>query len=114
MLTTPFRWRLGDGHTVRGMSVTHRWTRTGNYLIQVYAYAASRARWLLFDSVMVQVAPASQLWQDNLGYHVLQGMNFAFRWLGRLVTAALFALLVYSVVAYHRRRKLKGTGDQEI
>jgi len=114
MLTVPFRWQLGDGHTVRGMSVTHRWTQTGSYLIQVYAYAASRAKWLLFDSVMVQVAPASQLWQDNLGYHLLQGMNVAFEWLARLVTAALFALLIYSVVAYYRGRKLKEAGDREV
>ncbi|HVA92749.1 MAG TPA: PKD domain-containing protein [Chloroflexota bacterium] len=112
LLTTPFRWRLGDGRTVRGMSVTHQWARSGNYLIQVYAYAASRAQWLLFDSVLVQVVPASQLWQANLGYHLLQGLNLVFSWLGRLVTGALAALLIYSVVAYRRGRKLNDAGDQ--
>ncbi|HVC82908.1 MAG TPA: hypothetical protein VNL35_20675 [Chloroflexota bacterium] len=112
LLASPFRWRLGDGHVVRGMSVTHQWARSGDYLIQVYAYAASRAQWLLFDSVLVHVVPASQLWQANLGYHLLQGLNVAFSWLGRLVTGVLAALLIYSVWAYLRRGKLNDAGDQ--
>lgn len=114
LLAAPFRWRLGDGQVVRGMSVTHHWTRSGDYLVQVYAYAAARAQWLLFDSVLVHVVPASQLWQANLGYHLLQGLNVAFSWLGRLITGALAALLIYSVAAYLRRRKLNDASDQGI
>ena len=113
MLSSPFRWVLGDGSSVRGTSVSHAWARQGTYLVRVYAYAASRARWLLFDSVLIQIVPSSQLGAANLGYHVLQGLNVTFSWLGRVITAGLAILLVYSVASYVRGRRGGAAGGPD-
>ena len=99
LLTAPFRWRLEDGHTLRRMPVTHRLAQSGDYLVQVYAYVASRAQWLLFDSGLVQVVPAGQLGHANLSYHLLQGLGDTFTWVERVVACALTALLIYSLLS---------------
>jgi PKD domain-containing protein len=104
MLVQPFRWVLGDGSSMRGTSVTHAFKRAGTYVVQVYAYAASAARWVLFDAIQIEIVPGGQLWQANLGYHALQLVDFGAAWLGRIVTAALTVLLLYTVVAYFRRQ----------
>jgi hypothetical protein len=104
MLVQPFRWVLGDGSSIRGTSVTHAFKRDGTYVIQVYAYAASVARWVLFDTVQIEIVPGGQLWQANLGYHALQLVDFGAAWIGRALTAALAVLLLYTVVTYFRRQ----------
>lgn len=104
MLATPFRWVLGDGSTIRGMSAAHRYTRRGNYLVRVYAYAASRAQWVLFDSALIRIVPNSQLLQANLGYNALRGLDLVFSWLSRLFTIALALLLIYAVASHLRSR----------
>jgi hypothetical protein len=103
MLVQPFRWELGDGSSVPGTSVTHTFKREGTFVVQVYAYAASAARWVLFDTVEIQIVPGGQLWQANLGYHALQLVDFGVAWFGRALTAALAVLLLYTVVTYFRR-----------
>ncbi|MGH2345872.1 MAG: PKD domain-containing protein [Chloroflexota bacterium] len=104
MLATPFRWVLGDGSSSRGMSVTHGYKQAGTYFVQVYAYASSEARWVLFDTVLLQIVPSNQLWQANLGYHALQVVDFATAWFGKLLTAVLAVLLMVTVVGHFRRR----------
>jgi hypothetical protein len=104
MLGTPFRWVLGDGSSARGTSVTHAFTRAGTYVIQVYAYAASAGRWVLFDTVQIQVVPGGRLWQANVGYYALQFVDFGMAWFARALTAALAVLLLYTVVALFRRK----------
>ncbi len=104
MLVQPFRWVMGDGSSARGTSVTHDFKREGTYVVQVYAYAASVARWVLFDTVQIEIVTGGQLWQANLGYHALQLVDFGAAWFGRALTAALAALLLYTLVTYFRRR----------
>ncbi len=104
MLVQPFRWVLGDGSTVRGTSVSHAFKKDGTFVVQVYAYAASVARWVLFDTVEIEIVPGGQLWQANLGYHALQLVDFGAAWFGRALTAALAVLLLYTVVTYFRRQ----------
>ena len=102
LLATSFRWAMGDGSIIRGVSVAHRYARSGNYLVQVYAYAESRTRWVLFDSVLIHIVPGSQLLRANLGYDALRGFDLMLSWLSRLITGALVLLLVYVVVSYVR------------
>jgi hypothetical protein len=104
MLAQPFRWVLGDGSSARGTSVTHAFKREGTFVVRVYAYAASAARWVLFDTVEIHIVPGGQLWQANLGYHALRLVDFGVAWFGRALTAALAVLLLYTVVTYFRRR----------
>jgi len=104
MLDAPFRWAMGDGSSSRGMAVTHSFARPGTYQVQVYAYAPSEARWVLFDNVLLQIVPSNQLWQANLGYHALQVVDFATAWFGKLLTGVLAVLLAITVIAHFRRR----------
>jgi len=113
MLVQPFRWVLGDGSTVRGTSVTHAFKQDGTYVIQVYAYAESVAHWVLFDTVQIEIVPGGQLWQANLGYHVLQVVDFGAAWLGRALSAALAVLLLYTVVTYFRRSAAPHSGGPD-
>ena len=68
----PFRWDFGDGTTALGHEAIHRYARPGRYHLLVYGYYGRERRWLVFDSAMVRVVPASQLLQANLWYEALR------------------------------------------
>jgi hypothetical protein len=78
-LAIPFRWDFGDGHRTRGLQVVHRFTRTGWYRVTVRSYWPSRRSWVLFDSARLHIVPADALWQANLGYRVVLGLQILTR-----------------------------------
>jgi hypothetical protein len=78
-LAIPFRWDLGDSHRMRGLQVVHRYTRTGWYRVTVRSYWPSRRGWVLFDSAQLHIMPGGALWQANLGYRVVLGLEILTR-----------------------------------
>lgn len=57
---TPFQWSFGDGATARGMAVTHRYSQSGWYKVNVSYYYTPQARWVTFDSAQLQIPGSSQ------------------------------------------------------
>ena len=52
----PWRWNFGDGtHSVRGITVHHRFSKPGTYKVTVEAYFPSRKYWYTFDALQVRV-----------------------------------------------------------
>jgi PKD domain len=80
-LVKPFRWEFGDGHRARGLQTVHRYTQTGWYRVTVRSYWPSRRSWVLFDSVQLHIVPAGMLWQANLGYRMVLGLELLTRML---------------------------------
>jgi hypothetical protein len=103
-LHVPFIWSFGDGQSVRGMQATHRYDHPGWYKIAVQSYWPSGRGWVLFDSVRVHIVPASSLFQENLGYRIVQAVGF----LGQVVAYGgillIAAAMVWPVLRQRRRR----------
>lgn len=105
MLAAPYRWEFGDGASVLGHAVAHRYARAGLYRLLVYGYSKATRSWSLFDTALVRiVAPDEVLWA-NLGYYALRALDIVMSGLMWLIDAVLVALVLYVVVHQRRRRK---------
>jgi PKD domain len=104
-LAIPFRWDFGDGHSTRGLQTVHRYTRTGWYRVTVRSYWPSRRGWVLFDSAQLHIVPTAALWQANLGYRVLLGLET----LTRVLAYGGWVVIIFVAIAWRvwhlRRRK---------
>jgi hypothetical protein len=56
-LQHPFTWRFGDGASVVGQDVAHKYTDAGLYKLEVRYYLPSTRQWVLFDSAQLHVVP---------------------------------------------------------
>ena len=104
-LAIPFRWDFGDGHCTRGLRATHRYMRTGWYRVTVRSYWPSRRSWVLFDSARLHIVPADALWQANLGYRAVLGLEI----LTRVLAYGGWVVVILVPIAWRvwhlRRRK---------
>jgi hypothetical protein len=100
----PFRWVLGDGTTVVGHMVTHRYARPGTYRLAVWGYDKARG-WFQFDAALLHIVSPGQLTQDNLGYYALRALDIVMSGVFWLFDAALIALVLFAVL---RRRSTRG------
>jgi len=100
----PFRWVLGDGTTVVGHAVTHRYARPGTYRLAVWGYNKARG-WFQFDAALLHIVSPGQLTQDNLGYYALRALDVAMSGIFWLIDGVLIALVLAAVL---RRRSIRG------
>jgi hypothetical protein len=94
ILAQPFRWSFGDGATALGHVVTHRYTRSGTYLLMVYGFYSPRRQWFPFDQALVRIVAPDQVVQANLGYYAGQAVSFVSSGPGWACDAALVLLLL--------------------
>lgn len=96
-LSHPFLWRWGDGTATVGRSPGHVYTRTGSYVLSVYAFgtAAGGDAWTAFDKARITVVPPGEVWRDNLGQDALNVVGAVFKWTIWSVLAGVAALLAW-------------------
>jgi hypothetical protein len=105
ILAQPFRWAFGDGATALGHVVTHRYTRSGTYLLRVDGFYSPRRQWFPFDQALVRIVPPDQVVQANLGYYALQAVSFVSSGPGWACDAALVLLLSLAVRRWRPRHR---------
>jgi hypothetical protein len=87
------------------LQAVHRYARTRWYRVTVRSYWPSRRRWLLFDSARLHIVPAAAVWQANVGYRVVLGLQILTRVLASGGWVVLIRVPVAWRVWYLRRRK---------
>lgn len=99
MLHHAYRWTFGDGSTVVGPVGSHRYSKPGDYRLDVFGFDARAKQWARFDSALVHVVAPGQLLQANLGYQTLGVIDVIVNGLSWVVNVALVALIAVVVVA---------------
>ena len=102
----PFKWSFGDGQTVLGRTVTHRYRQTGWYRLTVHYYWPARRQWVQFDSAEQQIVPPSALLWTNFSFYAGNVFVIALRVIIWSALAVVIALLILERLRPGLRRRL--------
>ncbi|GAC1397696.1 MAG: hypothetical protein NVSMB65_16500 [Chloroflexota bacterium] len=104
-LAAPYRWALGDGVTVFGHTITHRYARPGYYRVVVSGDGGTSRGWITFDTVLVHIVTPQEALTANLGYYALRALDIAVPIALWSLEGVLGAGLLYFLLVRPRRRK---------